>query len=95
MKNKMQSLSFGEFDEKDFTQLLKYVNHVNKTHKVKALWVHPDYYAKIITHWHDRLLSSSKDKGLDKIDMISYTIDIQIVSGMSGDFCIVTEEMLK
>ena len=91
----MQSLSFGDFDKQDFEKLLEYIIHIDKLHKVKALFVHPNYYAKIVFKYRDRLLSSSHNKGLDKVDLGTYAIDLQIVSSMNGDFCIVTEDMLK
>lgn len=88
------SLSYGEFDDNNFQELLDYLIHVNKHHKLYKLMVHPTYYAENMLKqfngiWYEVRLSTSVKNGFDRLKYGNLDLEVMVCSLMDGKWCVI------
>ena len=91
----MNSVSYGEFDDSNFQELLDFLLHINKHTKLSKLMVHPSYYAVNMLKqfsgiWYEIRRSSSAKKGyFDRLKYGDLDLEVMVCSLMNGGWCVI------
>jgi len=88
------SISYGEFNDSNFQELLDYLVHVNKKHTLQKLIVHPSYFAENMLKqfngvWYDIRLSSCIEKGFNRLEYGNLQLEVIVCSVMNGKWCVI------